>query len=260
MVSARPEIREYRRGVVTALFREPGIVDRAAVDARRRAGLQAIDRNRQFAHAFREALRGRIAGSATGMVRGADMDPAGEKRSGSQHDRSRTEAQTHLGHHAGHAPALDDEVVDRLLEHAEVRLRLDHRADRRPVQHAVGLAARRAYRGALRSIQRAPLDTGAIRSLAHRATERVDLAHEVALADAANRRVAAHLADRFDAMAEQQRVRTTARRGKRSFGAGVATTDDDDVIVVHWESLAGPELHRPDRDRKALDRPVALRH
>ena len=69
-------------------------------------------------------------------------------------------------------------------------------------------------------------------ALRHGAAERIDLAHQMALADAADRRVAAHLADRFDAVAEQQGTRAAARSGKRGFGAGVAATDHDHVVAM----------------------------
>ena len=63
----------------------------------------------------------------------------------------------------------------------------------------------------------------------HGAAERVDLLDQVALADAADGRVAAHLAERLDALREQQRARTHARSGQRGLGAGVAAADHDDV-------------------------------
>ena len=103
------------------------------------------------------------------------------------------------------------------------------RADRLLVQRAVGLRARRAHRRTLAGIERAELDAGAIGRARHRAAERVDLLDEVTLADAADRRVAAHLAERLDALRQQQRARAHARRGQRGLGAGVAAADDDDV-------------------------------
>jgi hypothetical protein len=57
----------------------------------------------------------------------------------------------------------------------------------------------------------------------------IDLLDEVALADAADRGVAAHLPQRLDVVREQQRGTAHARRGERGLGAGVAAADDDDV-------------------------------
>ena len=66
----------------------------------------------------------------------------------------------------------------------------------------------------------------------HRAAERVDLLDEVPLADAADRRVAGHLAERLDAVRQQQRLAAHPRGGERRLGAGVAAADDDDVETL----------------------------
>ena len=86
--------------------------------------------------------------------------------------------------------------------------------------------------GPLRGIERAPLDAGGIGGARHDAAERVDFLDQVALADAADRRVAAHRADGLDVVREQQRARTGARGRERGFGAGVAAADHDDVVAI----------------------------
>ena len=68
-----------------------------------------------------------------------------------------------------------------------------------------------------------------IGALRHHAAERIDLLDQVSLADAAYRRVAAHLPQRLDVVREQQRARAETRGGKRGFGAGMAATDHDHV-------------------------------
>ncbi len=98
------------------------------------------------------------------------------------------------------------------------------------VQLAVGLGARPAHGRALAAIEDAELDAGAVDRPAHDPVERVDLAHEMALGEAANRRVARHLADRLDLMGQQQRAGAEASRRSRSFAAGVAAADHDDVV------------------------------
>ena len=104
------------------------------------------------------------------------------------------------------------------------------RAHRGLVQRAVGLAARGAHGRTLAGVERAPLDAGAIGATRHRAAQGVDLAHQVALADPADGRVAAHLADGLDVLGQQQHARAAARRGQRGLGAGVAAADHDDVV------------------------------
>ncbi len=62
---------------------------------------------------------------------------------------------------------------------------------------------------------------------AHQAVERIDLAHQMALAEAADRRVARHHADRRGGMRQQRRARAGARRCGRRLGAGMAAADHD---------------------------------
>src|SRR5690606_26263139 len=92
------------------------------------------------------------------------------------------------------------------------------------------------HRGPLARVECAELDAGLVGGERHRAAKRVDLAHEVALADPADRRVAGHLAERLDAAREQQRGRAGARGGERGLRAGMAAADDD-----HRETLL--EIH-----------------
>jgi hypothetical protein len=51
----------------------------------------------------------------------------------------------------------------------------------------------------------------------------------MALADTANRRVAAHLAQGLDVVGEQQGGASHAGCGQGGLGAGVATTNNDDI-------------------------------
>ncbi len=159
------------------------------------------------------------------------MDLAGEEGAGSEHHRPGGERQAHLSHHANHAAVLDDQVVDGLLEHLQIRLGFHQAADRRLVQAAVGLTAGGAHSRPFRGVQRAPLDAGAVGGVRHGTAECIDLLDQMPLADAADRRVAAHLADRFDVVAEQQGARTRTRGGQCGLGAGMAATDHDDVVV-----------------------------
>ena len=64
----------------------------------------------------------------------------------------------------------------------------------------------------------------------------VELAHQMALADPADRRVAAHLADILGAEADQPDARATARRRGRRLAAGMTATYDQNV--VHDRALA----------------------
>ena len=94
-------------------------------------------------------------------------------------------------------------------DHESARLGLDHRQVRRSstisrciacaVELAVGLGARAAHRRALAAVEDAELDAGGVGGAAHQPVERVDLAHQMALAEPADGRIAGHLADRVEA-------------------------------------------------------------
>jgi len=133
--------------------------------------------------------------------------------------------------------------VHRRLEHDQVRLRFHRAADEGAIQRAVGLAARGAHRRALGGVEPAPLDAGGVGRARHDPAQRVDLAHQVALADAADRRVAAHRTDGFDVVGQQQRARAGARGGQRGLGAGVAAAHDDHVMAVEVLPIGVVDAH-----------------
>ena len=124
---------------------------------------------------------------------------------------------------------FDDQVVAGFGKNGQIGLIFQSAADGLLVQHAVGLGAGGADGRAFRGIQDAELDTGFVGGRCHRPAQRIDLADQMALADAANRRIAAHRPERVEVVGQQQRVRTRPRRGKRSLGAGVTAADDDDI-------------------------------
>ena len=63
--------------------------------------------------------------------------------------------------------------------------------------------------------------------------EGIDLADEMTLAEAPNRRVAAHRANGLEIEADKRHARTHARGDGRRLDAGVTAADYDDVEVMH---------------------------
>jgi len=57
----------------------------------------------------------------------------------------------------------------------------------------------------------------------------------VPLADAADRRIAAHRTERFQIVRQQQCLPSHACGSERGLGAGMATADDDDVEAFRVE-------------------------
>jgi hypothetical protein len=154
---------------------------------------------------------------------------AAEERADGQHDGLCAKLDARLRDDTAHLLTFDQQVGDFLLEQREVRLVLQHRPDRLLVQDAIGLRARRAHRRTFAGVENAELDTGSISRLGHRAAERIDLLDQVTFADAADGWVAAHLPEGLDALRQQQRAGTHARRGQGSLGAGVSAAYHDDV-------------------------------
>ena len=172
------------------------------------------------------------------------MDAAGEKSSRGQHHRPRPNLDAEPGDHAGYAVVLHDEIVDGLLQHEQARLILDDAADRRAIQRPVGLGPGRPHRGALACVEHAEMDAGPVHGKRHGAAERVDLPHEVTLADAADRRVARHLPDGFDVVGDQQRARALPRRSQGGLGPGMSAADHDHIEIVAVTHGFGLEFNR----------------
>ena len=90
--------------------------------------------------------------------------------------------------------------------------------------------ATRTNGGTFASVEEAELDSGRIDREAHLAAERVDLADEMALADAADRGIAGHLADMIEVEREHQRARAHPSGSERGFDTGMAGANHDDVV------------------------------
>ena len=80
----------------------------------------------------------------------------------------------------------------------------DQRLHGAPVEFPVGLGARPLHGGPLASIEDPELDAGCIGGARHHAVQRVDFAHQMALAEPADRRIAGHLADCRKAMGDER--------------------------------------------------------
>ena len=126
-------------------------------------------------------------------------------------------------------PVLDDQVLDRRLDHLEVGRGPDRRLHGRAVELAVGLGARPLHGRPLGAVEQPELDAGRVGHPAHQAVQRIDLAHQVALAEPADGRIAGHLADGRELVRDQRRARAHARRRGRRLAAGMPAADHDDV-------------------------------
>src|SRR5690606_37454244 len=117
----------------------------------------------------------------------------------------------------------------RLLEYPQVGLVFQNTAAGWLVQGAVSLRSGGAHRRALAGIEHAELYAGQVGGLRHDAAQGIDFLGQVTLAAAADGRVAAHVAEGFHIVAEQQGLDPHAGRRQGGLGAGMAAADHDDV-------------------------------
>ena len=235
-----PTLRVHATGnTITGLFGALGKIDGSAIQARRCAGLQPPLWQLQFFQARRQANGWGIARTTRRVVLQAHMDLAVQKRAGGQHHRARTEADAHLRDSAHHPVALHHQVIHSLLKQPQIGLVLQHAADGGLVQNPVGLGTGSAHGRTFGGIQDSELDSAFVSGQRHGAAHRVHLFDQMALANAADAGVTAHLAQRFDVVSQKQSFATHPGGGQGSLGSGMAAADHDHIefLRVKHESL-----------------------
>ena len=180
------------------------------------------------------------------------MDLAAQERARGQHDRFRRPRPAIRSNHPGHpAGTIDDQILDRGRLDGQSRLRLEQPGDRLAVQHSVGLRPGATHGRTLGAIEHPELNAGLIDRAAHQAIQGIDLTHQVATAEASNRRVARHHPDAVPLVGEQQGARAQPGAGRGSLASGVAAADHDHVVAVHercfGDAVAARQLGPPPR-------------
>ena len=106
--------------------------------------------------------------------------------------------------------------------------------DRRLEALAVSLDPRPLDGTALRPIEHAVMDRAGIGGPGDDPVAGINLTHQVALAQTADRRITAHRPDRIEVKADQRRARAHARRDGGCLHSGVPAANHDDVELVHF--------------------------
>ncbi len=109
---------------------------------------------------------------------------------------------------------------------------MDRRLHGLAVELAVGLGAGALHGRSLAAVEHPELDAGLVGDAAHQPVEGIDLAHQMALAEPADGRVAGHLADGREAVGDERRPGAQARGRGRGLAAGMAAADDDDIEAL----------------------------
>ena len=191
-----------------------------------------------FSRPSRKPKRSRVAASPiagasptrpAGIWHRADMDEPAQEGPRGEHGGTASDRSAVAEDDAGDPTVAQDEILAGPRDDREIGGIRDGRLHRRRVELAVGLRAGAADGGSLAAIEKPELDAGRIRDPSHQAIEGIDLAHEVTLAEAADRGVAGHRADRPRIMRQQRGARAAPRGGGGRLDAGMTATDHDHI-------------------------------
>ncbi len=130
------------------------------------------------------------------------------------------------------AASLDHDRLDHLLAEREVLLPLDGQLGQELVGFLVALGARAVHRRSLAPVEQAELDGRGVGEDPHRAAQGIDLADDLPLGHAADRRIAAHLADGIAVHGQERGSQPHPRGRQRGFQPGMAGSDDDHIEPV----------------------------
>src|SRR6266851_5105010 len=89
--------------------------------------------------------------------------------------------------------------------------------------------ARRPHRWTTTAIKQFKLNPSLVDRTTHQAAKRVDLAHEMTLRRAADRRIARHMRNRVGRHRAESDAPAKTSRSVRRFAAGMTRSDHDDV-------------------------------
>jgi len=205
-------------------------INRAAVHARRRAGLEpahAQAKRRKLLrktdarlHAVRAGGIGAVAGDDAGIQIRAGGNDAGA------HLIHRAEARDD----GGDLPVRQPEGGDHGLFEVQILLPLERALHILLIPPAVRLRAQGVDSRALAQVQHPVLDARAIGRLRHLAAERVELAHEMALPRTADGGITGHIADRVQIDRKHDGLQPHPRAGQSGLDPGVARADHGHVV------------------------------
>ena len=235
------EKREPEWFCIAILASHTGQIHSPTIDPRWGSRLKAIYCKSKFYNSLGDFYC-RILTGSPGWRPGieSEVDESAEERAGGEHHRWCFVAPPVQRHDSAHAAGNHDEGCRRALRNRESCLPLHETPNRPPIETAVALGARRAYGGTLGSIEHPELDSREVGRPSHDATKRVYLAHDRALGDPADRRIALNLTDGFQILGEQQGSRAGASGESGRLHTSVAAADDDDIVpVCHASNLRG---------------------
>ena len=160
------------------------------------------------------------------------MNEAVEKRAGGDDHGASAQLAPARGDNARRRAVFHQQVLDRLRDDLQIGLLAKRGLHMQAIELAVRLGARPLHGRTLGAVQHAELDAGLVDHPAHQPVERIDLAHEMPLAEPADGRVARHLADGLELVRDERRARAHACRRRRCLAARVPASHNDDVKAI----------------------------
>ena len=218
-------------------------VHRAAVDARRRAGLEAAHGKSQLSelHGQRHGC-GQPVG-AGGAQHLAHDGPPVEVGAGGDDDGAAGIGGAGVRRDGDDASVLHADGDDLRLLDAQIFLALQRVLHDLLIAPPVGLGPQRVHRRAFAQVEHPVLDTGLVRRPGHFTPQRVQLPYQVAFARAADGGVAGHVAHAVKVDREADRVQPQSGGCQSGLNARVTCADDGDIAfsrVVSHGSILSP--------------------
>ena len=237
---------ERFRHRIPMIGRQTGPVDRCPLQPRRRPRLQPAKRQVQPRQGLRQANRWRFANPPCRRLGIPNMDHPTQKRARGQHRRTASDPGSIRTDHRGQ-PAIraDLQILHRTGSDFETLGLRQQRLNGPPIQAAIRLGPRTTDRRPLAAIQELEMNAGHIRRPAHDAIQRIDLPHQMALANAANGGIAGHFANRLQTMGQQQGARAQPRCRCHRLATGMAAADHHHIkLSGHSSSKSDPSSQK----------------
>ena len=170
------------------------------------------------------------------------MNSATKESARGQHHTTRLDPLPFSRDDAAHNVLIYQEIRHRLLHYMQTGLVPQVSHNGLSIQMPIRLGPGCAHRWTLAGVQYTELNSGGIDGLRHDAAERIHFLDDMALANAAYRRITRHLADGIEPVRDQQCASACASRGQRRFCARVSTPNYEDInwsICWHFVKQIG---------------------
>ena len=232
LISPTHKRKDRNRVRIARLDLQAAEIDRASVEAGRRACLEAGLRQCHFTQSHAQRLCRRIACPARFIVLQTNVNAAVQECARRKDNRFPVECNSQLGYGARDPIVLQQQIIHRLLEDRQIGLILEACANRLLVEEPICLGTGGSNGGSLARIENAELYARLIGGRGHCPAQGIHFLDQVALANAADRWIARHLTQCLDVVCQQKGFRARAGCSQAGFSTCVAATYDDDVEVV----------------------------